>query len=96
MTAVTAENIVRHELVGLAVKVVAASNPDLVGVSGEAVMETARTLGIEQAGRVRQVSKAAATFEWTLPSGGRVRTDGERLVGSPARRTEQQGDSTWR
>jgi ribonuclease P protein subunit POP4 len=96
MTTVTPETLVRHELVGLGVEVVAAPNPDLVGVSGEVVMETTQTLGIEESGHVRQVPKAPATFEWTLPSGARVRTDGERLVGRPARRTEQQGDSTWR
>jgi ribonuclease P protein subunit POP4 len=91
----TAETLVRDELVGLAVEVVAASNPDIVGVNGEVVMETTRTLGIESDGRVLQVPKADATFEWTL-DGERVRTAGERLVGRPARRTEQRGDSTWR
>ena len=95
MTA-TAETLVRRELVGLAVEVVAASNPDLVGASGKVVMETTRTLGIEHDDRVLQVPKADATFEWTLPTGERVRTDGERLVGRPARRTEQRSDSTWR
>ena len=92
----TAETLTRHELVGLDVEVVAASNPDLLGTSGEAVMETTRTLGVERAGRVLQIPKADATFEWTLPNGERVRTDGERLVGRPARRTEQRGDSIWR
>jgi ribonuclease P protein subunit POP4 len=93
---VTAETLVRDELVGLTVEIVAASNPDLVGASGEVVMETTRTLGIESNGRVRQVPKADATFEWTLPDGERVRTAGERLVGRPARRTETRGDSQWR
>ena len=93
---ITAETLARHELVGLEVAVVAASNPDLIGVDGAVVMETTRTLGIEREGRVLQVPKAEATFEWTLPSGEQVRVDGERLVGRPARRTETRGDSTWR
>lgn len=93
---VTAETLARHELVGLDVTVVAASNPDLVGIEGEAVMETARTLGIESGSELRQVPKADATFEWTLPSGERVRVAGERLVARPARRTETRGDSKWR
>ena len=95
MTA-SATTLVREELVGLPVEVVAASNPDLVGIEGDVVMETTRTLGIEQDDRVLQVPKADATFEWTLSTGERVRTAGERLVGRPARRTEQRGDSTWR
>lgn len=94
--ALTPETVTRHELVGLAVRVRAASNPDLIGLSGECVLETAQTLGIESEGRVRHVPKEAATFEWTLPSGDVVETAGEALLARPARRTEQQGDSQWR
>ena len=88
--------LARHELVGLSVEIRTASNPDLVGMSGECVTETTQTLGIESEGRVRQVPKAAAEFAWTLPSGEVVATEGTRLVGRPARRTEDRGDSKWR
>ena len=94
--ALTAETLAEHELVGLDVAVVAASNPDLLDVAGEAVTETTRMLGIETDGRVVHVPKADVTFEWTLPSGERVRTDGSELVARPARRTERRSDSTWR
>ena len=94
--ALTAETLVRHELVGLDVRVVSASNPDVIDVSGEVVTETTRTLGIETDGQVSHVPKESATFEWTLPSGEVVRTAGERLIARPARRTEQTGDSRWR
>ena len=94
--ALTAETLVRHELVGLDVRVVSASNPDVIDVSGEVVTETTRTLGIETDGQVSHVPKDSATFEWTLPSGEVVRTAGERLLARPARRTEQTGDSRWR
>ncbi|MEF8826478.1 MAG: ribonuclease P protein subunit, partial [Halapricum sp.] len=46
--------------------------------------------------REKQVPKAAATFEFTLSDGQRVRVKGERLVARPARRTEHTGDSKWR
>ena len=94
--ALTAETLVRHELVGLDVRVVSASNPDVIDVSGEVVTETTRTLGIETDGQVSHVPKESATFKWTLPSGEVVRTAGERLLARPARRTEQTGDSRWR
>ena len=94
--ALTAETLVRHELVGLDVRVVSASNPDVIDVSGEVVTETTRTLGIKTDGQVSHVPKESATFEWTLPSGEVVRTAGERLLARPARRTEQTGDSRWR
>ena len=45
----TPETLPRHELVGLDVEVVSASNPDLVGIAGEVVTETTKTLGIEPA-----------------------------------------------
>jgi len=94
--ALTAETLTRHELVGLEVQVVSASNPDAVGIEGEVVTETTRTLGIETEGQVSHVPKEGATFEWTLPSGEVVETVGERLLARPARRTEQTGDSRWR
>jgi len=97
---VTVETLTRHELVGLEVAVVSASNPDLVGHSGEVVEETAKTLGIERDdSRVVQVPKADATFGFELPSGGGVTVvtvEGERLLARPARRSEQTGDSKWR
>ncbi len=94
--ALTPETLARHELIGLDVRVVAASNPDLIGLEGEVVTETTRTLGVECDSRVRHVSKEAATFEWTLPSGEVVETAGEALLARPARRTEHRGDSKWR
>jgi ribonuclease P protein subunit POP4 len=90
------ESLPRHELVGLDVEVVAASNPDVIGIAGQVVTETTRTLGIEGADRVWHVPKDGATFAFELPSGETVRVDGDRLVARPARRTETTGDSQWR
>ena len=99
----TSATLPRHELIGLPVRVAAASNPDLVGVAGEVVMETTRTLSIAATvsgvERVWQVPKADATFEFTLADGDDtqvVTVEGERLVARPARRTERTGDSKWR
>ena len=92
----TPETLTRHELVGLDVEVVAASNPDAVGISGRVVMETTQLLTIERDTRVWHVPKADATFVFELDSGERVRIEGERLVARPARRTANAGDSKWR
>jgi ribonuclease P protein subunit POP4 len=91
----TPETLARHELVGLDVRVVAASNPDLLDIDGEVVMETTNTLHIERGDRAWQVPKAGTTFAFELDS-GTVRIEGDRLVARPARRTEHTGDSTWR
>ncbi|WP_382183554.1 ribonuclease P protein component 1 [Halovenus salina] len=92
---VTPQTLTRHELVGLDVRVVAASNPDVIDLDGRVVSETTRTLGIEHEGGVSLVPKDCATFEWTLPSGELIETAGETLIARPARRTEQKGDSKW-
>jgi ribonuclease P protein subunit POP4 len=95
----TPATLPRHELIGLDVAVAAASNPDLVGVTGQVVQETTKTLTIEGedagSGRVWQVPKADATFEFDL-DGQTVTVEGERLEARPARRTERTGDSKWR
>ncbi|RXK51802.1 ribonuclease P protein component 1 [Halorientalis pallida] len=99
----TPATLTRHELIGRPVRVVAASNPDLVGIAGEVVMETTRTLSVEGSThdepRVWQVPKGEATFEFTLTADGDtqvVTVEGEQLVARPARRTERTGDSKWR
>ena len=92
----TPETLARHELVGLDVRITAASNPDLIDLGGEVVSETTKTLGVEGEDRVRVVPKESATFRWTLPSGAVVETAGEALLARPARRSEQRGDSKWR
>ena len=45
--ALTPETLPRHELNGLRVEVVDASNPDLVGIAGRVVVETMQTFHIE-------------------------------------------------
>lgn len=106
---ITQETLPRHELIGLQVRVVESSDPTLLGCSGEIVMETKKTLTIEDGGsegsqgnstqnkRTRQVQKAGATFEFALPdSGGKyVTVTGERLIARPAERTERTGGSQW-
>ncbi len=70
MMAVTPESLPRHELNGLRVRVVEATNPDLVGIAGRVVVETTNTLHVEEraagSSTVRQVPKREATFEFTL------------------------------
>jgi len=91
----TPETLTRHELVGLDVEVVAASNPDAVGISGTVVMETTQLLTIERDTRVWHVPKDSATFAFDV-DGQTVSVEGERLVDRPARRTANAGDSKWR
>jgi ribonuclease P protein subunit POP4 len=66
--ALTPETLVRHELAGLHVRVVDATNPDLVGIRGRVRRETTNTLVIadsrDEASRV--VPKPEATVEFAF------------------------------
>lgn len=111
MTPLTPETLPRHELSGLPVEVVDATNPDLVGIAGRVRRETASTLVVAGADRVRQVPKAEATFAFVLPDdrfasmdhpvqpstvdGPTVTVAGRRLCARPAERTETRGDTIW-
>ncbi|WP_152042720.1 ribonuclease P protein component 1 [Salinigranum salinum] len=64
----TPETLTRHELNGLSTEVVDAPNPDLIGIAGRVVVETMRTLQIDDGARVRQVPKEGTTFEFRLPT----------------------------
>ena len=93
--ALTPETLPRHELVGLHAAVVDATDDSRVGIAGEIVAETTKTLAL-RGDRVWHVPKADVTLVVTLPSGEEVTIEGDVLVARPARRTEQERDSTWR
>lgn len=86
--------IVRHELIGLAVRVVEATNPDLVGIEGRVVGETMQTLRISEDSE-KMVPKTGTRFEFRLPDGEYVVVDGYRLVARPADRTQTAGGTRW-
>jgi len=85
MSGITPQNILRHELIGLTVKVTNANNPMIEGIRGVVVGETKNMLMINAKRRV-MIPKNVATFRFDLPGGIRVDVDGERLVAKPENR----------
>jgi len=86
MNEITPQNILRHELIGLSVRVMSARNSSITGIRGVVVDETRNMLTIN-AGRSRvMIPKNVATFRFNLPSGVRVDVDGDRLVARPENR----------
>jgi ribonuclease P protein subunit POP4 len=83
---ITPRNILRHELIGLPVTVVRASNPRHQGVTGDVVDETRNTLRIRTASGVKVIPKHPNTFRFRLPDGTVVDVDGSALVMQPERR----------
>jgi ribonuclease P protein subunit POP4 len=86
MTPVTPQNILRHELIGLSVRVTEATSPAVRGIRGAVVDETKNTLKILASGRTLMVPKEIATFRFKLPSGIQVDVDGKRLIARPENR----------
>ena len=86
MAPITPQNILRHELIGLAVRVTEATDPSVNGVRGTVVDETKNMLKILTSEKTIMIPKEIATFRFNLPSGIRVDVDGQRLVARPESR----------
>ena len=79
----TPENLVRHELIGLKVRVVKSLNKKNIGISGKVVDETRNIIVIEKTkGQEVRLAKKHNVFVFSLGK-KKVRIDGEILVGRP-------------
>lgn len=81
MNPITPQNISRHELIGLKVKVSRAANRQLTGLSGTVVDETRNTLKLSDGAKKTIIPKEIATFDFHLPTQEIVRVEGKMLVG---------------
>lgn len=98
---ITANNIVRHELCGLKVRIEESSDPTLEKLSGVVVdesynmlkIEVKETKGVKKRGKKKpkekSIPKRNSIFIFTLPNGVKVRIDGELLVGRPEDRIKK-------
>lgn len=86
---ITPQNLVRHELIGLKVKVAKSTDPTQKNLSGTVVDETYNTLTIEAKGKEKKVVKSNCVFVFTLPGGTKVEVDGSVIVGRPEDRIKK-------
>ena len=78
MPPITPQNLVRHELIGLEVKVKAHSGSE---ASGRVVDETRNTLTVEVDGTGKKFVKDQCVFTFRLPGPGKwVRVEGSVIV----------------
>jgi ribonuclease P protein subunit POP4 len=80
------ENILRHELIGLPLKIVQARNRAIRGIQGVVIDESKNMITLSKRGRKVLIPKTAATFRFKLANGYLVDVDGARLVGRPESR----------
>jgi len=86
---ITPYNIVRHELIGLKVRIKYSKDPSLVGVTGRVIDETYKTLKIETKEKEKVVPKEICTYVFTLPSKTRVEVEGKLLISRPEDRIKK-------
>ena len=80
---IAAQNVVRHELIGLHVKVVQARNSANTGIEGKIVDETYKSLVIQTHKGEKRVLKSQATLQMSLPDKKKVEVDGGLLIARP-------------
>jgi ribonuclease P protein subunit POP4 len=83
MAPITPSNLLKHELIGLHVKVSDSSDPKLVGMKGTIVDETKNMLHVHDGKRLMMFSKKVSTFQLRLPDGQTVLVDGRHIVAQP-------------
>jgi ribonuclease P protein subunit POP4 len=87
---ITPENIVRHELIGLQLKVSESNNKKAVGLSGRVVDESRNTFTVEKKdGKESVIVKEECILTFTLPDGRKVRVDGKIIVARPEDRIKK-------
>ena len=80
------ENLARHELIGLEVRVVTSSNSSQIGLSGQVVDETRNTFLLETKAKVLRFAKKNTNLIFTLPDEQNVRVYGSILISQPENR----------
>ena len=86
---ITPKNLIRHELIGLEVKIKNSTDPTLKGIKGKVVDETYNMLVIETSKKEIKAPKKNCVFVFTLPSKLKVQVDGKLLVGRPEDRIKK-------
>ena len=85
---ITPQNILRHELIGLDVKVTKALNPLSRNIQGKVIDETQQTLIIHTKQGDKKLLKRLATFEFALKK-AIVEVQGSELIGRPWERIKK-------
>lgn len=91
------ENLARHELIGLEVRVVTSSNSSQIGLSGQVVDETRNTFLLETKAKVLRFAKKNTNLIFTLPDEQNVRVYGSILISQPENRISKRMQRTrWK
>ena len=94
MTPVTAENITRHELIGLDASLSGCNNKSQKKIKGSIVAETRNTLTLSRGKKEKTVAKGESLFIFNL-GGTLVKVEGKTLIGRPEDRVKKKPKRDW-
>ena len=94
MTPVTADNITRHELIGLDARISGVTNKSQKRIKGIIIDETRNTLTLNQKGVDKIIAKGDASFIFNL-GGTLVEVEGKNLIGRPEDRVKKKPKRDW-
>lgn len=87
---ITPQNILKHELIGLEVKIDRSTDQAQKGLKGKVIDESYNTLKIESGGgKEKIIPKRNSIYIFTLPNGTKVSVDGKLLIGRPEDRIKK-------
>jgi len=94
VTPVSADNIARHELIGLEARISGASNSNQNKIKGMIIAETRNTLTLIHGKNEKTVAKGDASFIFNL-AGTLVEVEGKTLIGRPEDRVKKKHKKDW-
>jgi ribonuclease P protein subunit POP4 len=96
LSPISPNNIHQHELIGLNVTIISATDKQLLGLTGQVIDETKNllTIELEQQKRVK-ILKKDCTFRFTLPSGEEVDVEGQIIKDKPENRLKNIIRKRW-
>lgn len=83
------KNLVKHELIGLSVKIKDSTNKSHIGMEGCVIDESYNMLKIETKKGEKMIPKSTSVFIFQLPDKTKVEVDGKILVGRPEDRIKK-------
>ena len=95
---ITPENIHRHELIGLKIEIIKATDKQMISINGFVVDETKNMLIIDSSktdSKRVKIPKKDCVFRFNLPSGEKVDVDGRLLKLKPENRLKNVMRKRW-
>lgn len=77
----TSGRVLKSELIGLRVRIIMSSHPDLIGIEGTIVDETKNTVIVRTSRGDKRIPKHTSVFLISFPDGNQVKIDGDKIVG---------------